>query len=403
MDSGQLGPAGAAAVLHDYAAAGATGCLRFQREGLHARVYYRDGLVYAAAAPGARARLGDRLVGAGYVTEEELATTLVHQESLSESRRIGELLIERGLIDRETMRAFVREQSTDSVAVALGWPDGTWTFTAGEEIAEDVPLDMSVENLVMEGARRLEEWEVIRQRIGSVDAVPDFAPREDTAELALTPDEWSMLTRIDGRSSIAEIAEEAGYSEVDAGRIIYGLLTAGIVTLVEDERSTDEAGGAGAGGEEPHADFDPTEASELFGELGLEEPAPGRRGAGPDSDIWQDTFTDDAGDPGSVSDDPTWSADDEAPWGDGEGPGWDPDGDTADEPDAGEPPRASGSRVNRNELFREFAALDDPGEGDPGGPPPPPAARTPPPRRPPQDADDDKGKRKGLFGRRKRG
>jgi hypothetical protein len=186
MNSGRLGTAGTAHLLRDYAGGGATGCLRLDRDDMQARVYFRDGLVYAATAPGAVARLGDRLVGAGHINDEELASTLEHQRTLAEPRRIGELLIEQGLIDRETMRSFVREQSTDSVAVTLGWQHGTWGFSEGEEVPEDVPLDMSVENLVMEGARRLGEWEVIQARIGSVDAVPDFTPRNDTAELALT-------------------------------------------------------------------------------------------------------------------------------------------------------------------------------------------------------------------------
>ena len=358
MDVGRLVPASPVhLLLQRYAEAGATGCLRIDRDDAQARVYFRDGSVYTAAAPGARARLGDRLVGAGHITEEQLAGALEHQRTLDEPRRIGELLIERGLIDRETMRSFVQEQSTDSVAVALGWREGSWSFTDGEEVGEDVPLDMSVENLLMEGARRLEAWEVVLARITSLEAVPDFVGGDRAAELALTPDEWSMLTRIDGRSSIAEIAADSGYSEFEAGRIIYGLLTAGVVELVDDAEDDEDETAAPPATEPVSVAFDPDEASGLFDELGYDEPA------------WDaDPAEDDEDDEDDAEDRDT----DDALLG------------TRDD--------GAGGGVNRNELLREFAALDDGDADDP-----------PPPRRPaqPRDEDDDRDRRKGLFRRRR--
>lgn len=212
METGDLEDLSAADVLHHFADRSATGCLRLRHGDTEAQIWFRGGLVYTASAPAARARLGDRLVGAALITEDQLATILAYQQDLPERRRIGELLLERGLIDRETLRTFVHEQIADSVAVTLGWPSGHRQLEDGREVPEDAPLDVNVENLLMEGVRRLQQWEVIRSRIGSADAVVDFIPSASETQLALTPDEWSMLTRIDGASSIAEIAEEAGYA-----------------------------------------------------------------------------------------------------------------------------------------------------------------------------------------------
>ncbi len=324
--AGQLGVAPPAVVLRRLGQEEATGCLRLRTGDTEATVWLRGGLVYTASAPGARARLGDRLVGAGQISEDQLAATLEHQRAMDGRRRIGELLIDSGLIDRETMRTYVREQSADSVALTLGWVDGEWAFDAGAEIDEDVPLDESVENLLMEGARRLEEWEVVQRGLGSVDAVVDFVPSGGTAELSLTPDEWSMLTRIDGVSTVREIACDAGYSEFGAARIIYGLLTAGVVRVVDEDDADTTA--------EPAAEAEPA--------AGLPEP---------------------------------------------------------------------GRDVDRNELLREFAALDDDwgiaappstpsaprsdGAQPAGSPPAPPPVRRPAP--PPEEKS-----KRGLFGRRKK-
>lgn len=338
METGYLEEVQTADLLRGLADRDATGCLRIEHHGTQARVYFRAGNVYTAAAPEARARLGDRLVGAGHISEDQLTETLELQRSLSTPRRIGELLIERGLIDREMMRSYVREQIADSVAVALSWTAGTWAFSEDEQVAEDVPLDMSVENLLMEGARRLEEWEIIQARIGSVDAVVDFVSSGNQAELSLTPDEWAMLTRIDGASSIREIALSAGYGQFEAARIIYGLLTAGVVSLVEVDES-----------ELDYLEDDEGETPSPVDELDLSAPA-------------------------AVPPAPT------AP--------------------AGQTPPVGPARdINRNELLREFAALDE--EDAPAEQPAPQQATPPkpPPPRPQRPQEEEKKERRGLFSR----
>ena len=350
MESGRLEDAPTAELCRRYADAAETGCLRIQRDGTQALIYFRTGNVYTATAPEARPRLGDRLVGAGHITEEQLAATLAYQRSLPQPRRIGELLIERGMIDRETMRTYVRDQIADSVAAALSWASGEWRFSPGEQVSEDVPLDMSVADLLMEGARRLEEFEIIRARLGSMDAIVDFSP-EGQADLSLTPDEWSMLTHIDGRSTVAEIAGDAGYGQFEAARIIYGLLTAGVVSLIDDGLGYDEDQAEEDGAAEPSGR---AEAPDPFAELaGLRE---------------ADAEPSDAG--------------------------------------TREEARQATSDVDRSGLLREFAELGDEESDEdedtvaiPRPPPPPQRKTTTRPLPPPTPERPEK---KGLFGRFKK-
>jgi hypothetical protein len=446
METGQLEATPTAALLRTFADRHATGCLTIRRDEVSAAVYFRGGLVYTASAPEARARLGDRLVGAGHITEEELQATLRRQRSLEHPRRIGELLIEQGLIDRDTMQAYVREQIADSVAVAMGWTQGHWAFDPDRQVQEDAPLDMSVENLLMEGARRLEEWEVIQHRLGSLDAIVDFSPEGSQAELSLTPDEWAMLTRIDGASSVAEIAQEAGYGQFEAARIIYGLLTAGVVTLVEPEPepydldaapsaaldefswdevvspdATTEATSGATAGAMAGATYGVTpEEREPVPESALGEPETGFEGLDELADLlseaglrdeppsWPDG---DAADQAPAAHTPAHGASHDAP--DREAPGREaPDRDAplyepsteapaAEEPHAdetpAEPARTPAAPVDRKQLLREFAALD----ADEESPGPRPHIDPPPPRAgtriaPPAPEQKKKG---GLFGR----
>jgi hypothetical protein len=232
-ERGPLGSVSTAELLRRLAAEGATGCLRLERGDLQVQVWLRDGAVCTASAAEARMRIGDRLVGAGHVSGQQLASVLQLQGSLSQRPRLGELLVSSGLVERRLLNGYLREQAADSLAVALGWADGVWSFATGEETDEDLPLDMSLEDLLMESTRRLGEWEVIRSRLGSPQAVVSFVRGGGPSQLSLTHDEWSMLARIDGARTLRELAEASGYGLVATARAVYGLLTAGVVEVTE--------------------------------------------------------------------------------------------------------------------------------------------------------------------------
>lgn len=218
-----------------------TGCLYLLADAdetdREVRIYLREGKIYTAAAPGQRARLGDRLVGGGHLTAEDRDRALQLQASDSPDERLGDLLVSEGMVDREVLRQVIREQISDSIAVALARSKGEWRFVPEEAVPEDVPLGLGMQDTLMEAARRLGQLEVIRARLGGLDAVVDFGAGSKEMRLALKPDEWAMLTHIDGYNSVKEIAEMAGYGELEAARIIYGLLSAGVVHVVGDGAS----------------------------------------------------------------------------------------------------------------------------------------------------------------------
>lgn len=213
----------------------ATGRIVVDRPGKaeSAAVWLRRGVIVSAAAPGARARLGDRLVTARLISEDQLTAALERQRHDHHAPRLGQVLRQLELVDEATLREVLLEQTVDSVAVAIGWPDSTWRMVPDEACDEDVTLNASVENTLMEASRRLDEWHIIVAALGSLATRVDVAPSR-AANLELTADEWTMLTHIDGRHSVAELAAETGVSDFHAARIVYGLLATGVVRVVDD-------------------------------------------------------------------------------------------------------------------------------------------------------------------------
>lgn len=213
-----------------------TGCLRLRQDGAapedDVRIYLLDGRVYTATAPSGRARLGDRLVGGGHISTEMLAEALAEQARRHGGVRLGDVLVEQGMVSRELLREVIRDQICDSVALALARQSGQWRFVDGEQVTEDVPLGLNMQDTLLEGARRLGELEVIRTQLGSLDAVVDFRAGTTDVRVSLKADEWEMLTHIDGRNTITEVAARSGYSLLETARIVYGLLSAGVLRVV---------------------------------------------------------------------------------------------------------------------------------------------------------------------------
>lgn len=154
-------------------------------------VWLRDGWIVSATAPGVRARLGGRLVAAHLISGEQLADALQRQCHDPEAPRLGEVLRELELVDEATLGQVLREQTIDSIAVAIGGPDSAWLTTPDETGDEDVGVHDHVENLLVEAARRLDEWHAISAVLESLDAHVDAAASRaaDDAEPGSPPDE----------------------------------------------------------------------------------------------------------------------------------------------------------------------------------------------------------------------
>jgi hypothetical protein len=88
-------------------------------------------------------------------------------------------------------------------------------------------------SLLMEGARRIDEWSRIADRVPNLSVIPDLAPGDSDppASLDLLPQEWKVLTMIDGATDLRTIAATVSMSEFDVARVVYGLVSTGVVLL----------------------------------------------------------------------------------------------------------------------------------------------------------------------------
>jgi hypothetical protein len=150
------------------------------------------------------------------------------------------------LRDGQIVDALVGRLRGDSAVYEMAiWSQGTFSFNPGEE-SEQVTIHMSNASLMMEAARRLDEWRVLSRKIPSLDLVPYFTSREQGADqVTLSPQEWILVTRIDGEQTIEEIASDLKWAPFDVSKLLFGMITTGLVAL----GNPGEAGDAGEAGQ----------------------------------------------------------------------------------------------------------------------------------------------------------
>jgi tetratricopeptide (TPR) repeat protein len=198
-------------------------------------VHFQNGRVVGASMRDESHRLGTMLVQAGRITEEELSRALAIQANSPERKRLGEILVSMGAIAPRQLESQVRRQVETVVFELLSWSEGYFSFEEGEAAVDAVPagVGLSAEALLMEAARRIDEWARMADRIPDANVVPALAAGDGdhAATLELRPHEWQVLAAVDGSANLRAIARSVGLSEFEAARVIYGLLSTGVVEL----------------------------------------------------------------------------------------------------------------------------------------------------------------------------
>lgn len=203
-------------------------------------VQFETGRVVHASVRSNPAPLEELLLASGRVTAADLTRARELHASNGHGASLVDLLVEAGAVTPRELERQVRLQIESVVFELMSWREGHFSFE--ERPAGTAPprssIRVSTESLLMEGARRIDEWSRIADKIPSLAVVPSLAPVRDDAEsqLDLLPHEWEVLTMIDGARDLRQIAQSLGRAEFEVAKIAYGLVTTGVVEARLPER-----------------------------------------------------------------------------------------------------------------------------------------------------------------------
>lgn len=141
----------------------------------------------------------------------------------------GYIIIKNGEIIHSEVGNFKGE---DAVFTLISWGKGDFNFEPGIFNAE-VTITRSVTSLLMEAARKIDEWKLLRKKVGSIDSIPVFNEinKLERRKISLSTLEWLVISKIDGKRSINQISDETGINIYDTSRILFGMIASGLLKL----------------------------------------------------------------------------------------------------------------------------------------------------------------------------
>ncbi len=223
-----------------------TGCLSITDRSNFGYVYFEKGRVIYASVLNRKDRLGELLVRNHVITRKDLSAAMDKQVK-EKGKRLGEILVEIEALSEEDLQKYIQKQIEEAVYHLFAWTQGSFHFDTDQMPDEEGIYLVSIppEALLMEGARRVDEWSQVEKKIPSFDIVfqLDKHPDESDEDVELTTHQKKVVPFIDGQRTVDEIMDEAGLVEFDTGKALYGLIQAGFVSRSGERSTSEETGG----------------------------------------------------------------------------------------------------------------------------------------------------------------
>lgn len=224
--------------LHE---AGRTGCLKVQQGEVIKQLWLTRGDPVFARSNQSADRLTDRLLARGLISRAQFATAQTLLAGAT-GKRIGQLMIDAGLIDARELEESLVEHLLRMLDSMFLWQDGRWEFAADVACAESVTLNVPTAAIIMGGARHRIPLRRLWEAVGARDQRPLLTAEDRsqsgqalTHELRLEPSEANWLSQLDGARDLATMLADFDADEHELLSLVYTLKMIRRLELVTPE------------------------------------------------------------------------------------------------------------------------------------------------------------------------
>jgi len=153
---------------------GKTGCLLLQFDSAQIEVYFSGGKIVGAIPDGLEPAqyLIKTLQKQGLLSDPE--EERVREIYGKELRGLPEILQQQSILEHREMDLLLKEQIKELLFPLFTCRNGKFLFDSERALSSEWSLlqPVAVEPLILEGLRRTDEWPLVKQRIGPLQAVP---------------------------------------------------------------------------------------------------------------------------------------------------------------------------------------------------------------------------------------
>jgi len=209
-----------------------SGILHLEKDGITKRIYFKKGSMIFANSDVNEDRIGEFLIRQGAI--ERSSFEMAAKVAKETRKRFGKTIAEMGYMTPEDMQARVTEQIQAIIYSLFLWRSGQWKLEPHEDpVDEDIMLNLSTADVILEGTRRMDDIDAMRRDVGNSNGMLRHSenPLLLYQKISLTPSEGFVLSRVDGVSTVSDIAAISPLGEEETIRCIYGLVSAGVLEI----------------------------------------------------------------------------------------------------------------------------------------------------------------------------
>ena len=228
---GDLGNINLASVFQNLSQNRLTGTLALRRANEERYIFFRDGQINMfSEGKDEKAPLAELLVRLGVVEKDEMDKALKKRKGKAS---LSQVLSKMGLAEEtqiiEAVRTFVAEEIYD----LFTWEEGAFDLKEGQPVEgifdpEVAAADLSIEvnELILEAARRQDEWDRINRALGSQkDIYAVRKEREEEAKAITDPATMAVLQYLDGRKTVQRVIIESGLGRFTVSKVLADLIS----------------------------------------------------------------------------------------------------------------------------------------------------------------------------------
>jgi CheY-like chemotaxis protein len=208
-----------------------TGILTIHSSSEAMEIYFREGAVVFSSG-----NRGDLRAGLDVLLRKSCrvdSDSLQHALSIANmtGEQVDKVLIREKLIDGRTYADCLRRHTESLVYKAMAWKEGDFSFENAAPPVFAVPLQIKVDDLLLEGARRSDEWTLIQQKIPNLNMVfePMIGNAEELTTRGMSDTDLKVFSLIDGRRTVQDIIDADYLGEFDVAKSIFILLSVNLI------------------------------------------------------------------------------------------------------------------------------------------------------------------------------
>ncbi len=232
------------ALLQTIGTAGMTGNLMIHDAANKALVSFLNGKIIHAESTLGGDRIGEILVRTHRLSRAQLEKANYIQRQSQQGKRLGSLLLEMKLITVHDLTMAVQVQIMEILSRLMMWQRGRFRFDFEPPVHGALPdAAMDVDEVISGQISLLDDVDPSFDREAMLGEVLALAPRSQQTitgeKVTVQSHEWAILSAVDGRSTVGQIAERTGFDPDHVCQVVADLLAAGLVVkrgLAADEQ-----------------------------------------------------------------------------------------------------------------------------------------------------------------------